>query len=321
LAKKVSQINNPVFEWRWLSPRYWLLWLSLGLLWLVVQLPYPILYLLGQGIGRLFWLFAKKRRYIAVRNLELCFPEKSPTQRHRILLESFDSLGMAMLEMGMAWWWPDRRLKKIFSISGLQHIGESQEQGVMLLGMHFTTLDIGGSCLSCYHDYGAMYRPHRNPLFNYIQFRGRSRTAFKKPGEALKLFPREDLRTMVRLLREGELVWYAPDQDYGAQYSVFAPFFGISAATITATAKLATVGRAKVIPFIHRRLPWARGYEITLYPPLENYPEGDDYADAARINAVLEHHIRQQPSQYLWPHRRFKSRPAGESSLYPGLKN
>lgn len=320
LPKKPSQKDNPQFDWRWLSPQYWPLWCGFALLWLYIQLPYPVLYVTGKFIGRMLWLLGRERRYITARNLELCFPEMSPRQRQRILLESFDSLGMTVFEMAMGWWWPDWRLKRIARVHGLQHLPKKGEQGAVLLAMHFTTLDIGAMCLSSYYKFGGMYRPHKNPLFNYIQCRGRSRAAFREKGDELVVFPREDLRTMLQLLRRGDAVWYAPDQDYGAQHSVFVPFFGVPAATITATAKLVTLGRAQVLPFTHRRLPWARGYEVTVHPPLQNYPEGDEYQDAARISAFIQEQVRQCPGQYLWSHRRFKSRPAGESTLYPGLK-
>lgn len=262
----------------------------------------------------------RERRYIAARNIELCFPEMSPKQRQKILVESFDSVGMTVFEMAMGWWWPDWRLKRISRVNGLQHLPKEGEPGAILLGMHFTTLDIGGSCLSVYHRYGSMYRPHKNPLFNYIQYRGRSRTVFRHQDNPLFLFPREDLRTMIQLLRRGEVVWYAPDQDYGSQYSVFVPFFGVPTATITATAKLVTMGRAQVLPFTHKRLSYGRGYDVTVHPPLSDFPAGDDYQDAARINGVIEEQVRQCPGQYLWSHRRFKSRPEGERSLYPALK-
>jgi KDO2-lipid IV(A) lauroyltransferase len=302
-----------------LHPRYWGMWLSLGILWLLVLLPYPLLVWLGKGLGRLLAALGGKRRHITATNLALCFPDKPPAWRENILQQSFESAAMAVFEMGMAWWWPEWRLKKYIQVEGLEHVQQLERQGAVLLGMHFTTLDMGGAGLSLYQSYGSMYRPHKNPVFNWVQYRGRCRHHFRKPDQSdgeLVIFPRKDLRTMIRLLRQGSLVWYAPDQDYGAEHSVFAPFFGVPAATITATAKLVQMGQAKVLPFTHERLPAAKGYHIVIHPPLENYPGGDEQADACRINAVIEEQVRRNPGQYLWAHRRFKTRPAGEARLY-----
>jgi KDO2-lipid IV(A) lauroyltransferase len=271
--------------------------------------------LIGKCLGRLLYVIGGERRLFTERNLELCFPEKNVAERQRLTRQVFESAGMAFLETGMAWWWPDWRLKRICRIEGLEHIDNLQGKGAILLGMHFTHLDMGVAALALHHHWGAMYRGHKNPVFNLLQYRGRQR------GRDLELFPRKDIRTMVKLLREGKLVWYAADQDYGAEYSVFAPFFGIQAATITATAKLAAMGKAQVLPFTHERLPGIQGYRITIAPPLENFPAGDDVEDATRINQLVEEKVRQNPAQYLWAHRRFKSRPPGEESLYPRKKS
>lgn len=318
MAKNPPQKNTPELDWTYFHPRHWPVWLLIICWRLLVQLPYPMLSAIGKGIGRLLLLVGKTRRQITQRNLELCFPEKSPEERKQILIESFESAGMAFMEMGMVWWWSDSRLRKIVRVEGLEHIAQLNGQGGVLLGMHFTTLDMGAAGLSIYLDqpYGGMYRPHDNPVFNYVQYRGRTRVA---AGKGLIAFPRDDLRTMVRLLRDGKLVWYAPDQDYGAQYGVFVPFFGVQAATITATSRLVEMGRAKVLPFTHDRLPNAAGYRITIHPPLEGYPTGDDVADATRINQVVEEHVRKNPGQYLWAHRRFKSRPPGVENRYPEI--
>lgn len=287
---------------------------------LIVYLPYPWLLVIGKVIGRLLLLLGKTRRNISERNLDLCFPEKTPEEKRKILVESFESAGMAFVEMGMAWWWSSERLKKWIRVEGLEHVDALNGRGAVLLGMHFTTLDIGGAGLSLHRSYGGMYRPHRNPVFNYIQHRGRTRQSFVEAGKEIVIFPREDLRTMIRLLREGKPVWYAPDQDYGTQYSVFVPFFGVAAATITATSRLVEMGRACVLPFTHERLPDAAGYLVKIYPPLEGYPTGDDVVDATRINQVVEEHVRKNPGQYLWAHRRFKSKPPGAESRYPHIQ-
>ena len=310
-----NTIKTPVFQPAFLHPRYWPVWLLFAFWYLLVLLPYPLLVLLGKLIGRTVLLFAKERRLVTARNLELCFPEKSLEERTRIMRDSFESAGVAIFEIGMAWWWPEWRLKKLVRVEGLEHVKNLQGQGAVLLGMHFVTLDLAGTGLSLFQSYGSMYRPHKNPVFDFVQFRGRSRRN-RRDAEALVIFPCDDSRTMVRLLRDGKLVWYAPDQDYGIQYGVFAPWFGIPAATITATAKLVKMGKAKVLPFTHERLPNCQGYRIVIHPPIANFPIGDDVQDATTINQVIEQQVRRLPGQYLWAHRRFKNRPKGEADLY-----
>ena len=306
--------ENPSFSTELLKPRHWPTWLLFGFWYLLVLLPYPLLLSIGRAIGSLLLLLGGERRVFAARNIELCFPEKSLAEREALLKQAFYSMGMAFMETGMAWWWPDWRLQRICRVEGLEHIEALQGRGAILLGMHFTHLDLGGAGLSLFHSYGAMYRGHKNPVFNFLQYKGRQR------GKGLGLVPRKDIRGTVRLLRNGRLVWYAPDQDYGEEYSVFVPFFGIPAATVTATAKLAAMGRAAVLPFYHERLPGLQGYRIVLRAPVGNFPAGDDEQDALTINRVLEDNIRQNPGQYLWAHRRFKTRPPGEESLYPFRK-
>lgn len=302
---------RPHFSKQLLHPRYWLIWLGLGLWRLIVLLPYPLLLVIGRGLGRLIYLTGKKRRYFAARNIELCFPEKSPEQRQALLKENFASNGIAMLETGIAWWWSNERFEKLLQFKGLEHIENLDGQGALLMAMHFTTLEVGASAISTRICMDGMYRPNNNAVFDYVQRKGRE----KRVSEG-RVYPRQDVRGVLKGLREGRLIWYAPDQDYGRKQSVFAPFFGVTAASVAATAKLAERGRAAVLPFTHTRLPNGRGYMIEVHPPLDNYPVGDDVADATRINRELEQFIRQQPEQYLWVHRRFKTRPEGEPSLY-----
>jgi KDO2-lipid IV(A) lauroyltransferase len=314
----MNTVNKPVFNRRWLHPRYWHYWLLFGIWWLIVWLPYPVLLLIGTSLGRLMMHFGKSRQLITRRNLAICFPDKTESEREQILAESAESAGMAIIEMGMAWWWPNWRTRRFTVVKGVENFRNLDGQGAILLGMHFVTVDFAGAGLSLRQPYGGMYRPHDNPVYDYVQLRGRFRER-QVGGQGLVIFPRGDLRTMIRLLREGWLVWYAPDQDYGPEHSIFAPFFGRQAATVTATAKLAKLGRARVLPFTHRRLPQGRGYEITIHPPLENFPTGDELADATRINQLVEQCIRDNPGQYLWAHRRFKTRPEGIDDPYPEI--
>ena len=304
-------MNRPVFQAAFLHPRYWLLWLGLGLLWLLAQLPYPLLMRLGRGLGAVMYRCAGSRRKIAARTLELCFPELPASEREQLLRENFASTGMTFFEMAISWWWPAARLRKLGQIEGLEHIrqAEAEGQGVLLMAMHFTTLEMGGGLLGMQQDMYGMYRPHKNPLFDYVQRCGREQ-------RLLGVIERDDVRGMLKLLRAGGVIWYAPDQDYGAQRSIFVPLFGVPAATVTATSKFARLGKARVIPFTQERLADGSGYRLTVHPPLADFPGESEEADCLRVNQWIETAIRQHPEQYLWAHRRFKTRPPGEAKLY-----
>jgi KDO2-lipid IV(A) lauroyltransferase len=306
-------MDRPRFRARFLHPRFWLLWLGLGLLWLLVQLPYVCLLWLGRGLGALMFHLAGSRRRIARRNLELCFPELSEARREQLLRENFASTGIAFFEMAMSWWWPRQRLARLARIEGLEHLQRAQAegQGVILMAFHFTTLEIGAALLGQRQTIDGMYREHSNPVFDYVQRRGRER--HNADATAIE---REDIRAMLRVLRAGRAIWYAPDQDYGRKQSLFAPLFGIPAATVTATTKFARLGKARVVPFSQSRLADGSGYRLVIHPPLEEFPGESEEADCRRINQLVEQAIRQQPEQYLWAHRRFKTRPDGEPSLY-----
>lgn len=304
-------MDRPAFRSYFLHPRFWPLWLGMGLLWLVVQLPYRWLLVLGRGLGGLMYHLAGSRRRIAARNLELCFPELSMEERQRLLRENFASTGMTFFEMAISWWWPVERLKRLGTVEGLEHLrqAEADGQGVILMALHFTTLEMGGGLLGMQQGMYGMYRPHKNPLFDFIQRHGREQ-------RLLGVIERDDVRGMLKVLRAGGVVWYAPDQDYGAQRSLFVPLFGVQAATVTATSKFARLGRARVVPFTQTRHADGSGYTITVHPALADFPGDSEEADCLRINQWIEQAIRQQPEQYLWAHRRFKTRPAGEPKLY-----
>ncbi len=304
-------MDRPVFRAYFLHPRFWLLWLGLGLLWLIAQLPYKVLLWLGRGLGGVMYRLASSRRKIAARNLELCFPQMPAAEREVLLKENFASTGITFFEMAIAWWWPAEPLRRLGTIEGLEHLrqAEADGQGVILMALHFTTLEMGGGLLGMAQNMYGMYRPHKNPLFDYVQRRGREQ-------RLLGVIGRDDVRGMLKLLRAGGVVWYAPDQDYGAQRSVFVPLFGVPAATVTATSKFARMGRAQVIPFTQQRLPDGQGYRLVIHPPLADFPTESEEADCLRVNQWIEQAISQCPEQYLWAHRRFKTRPEGEPKLY-----
>lgn len=294
-----------------LAPRHWPSWLGFIVWYLLVQLPYSWQYCLAR------WSYPllrrnKKRLAMAETNIRLCFPALSETERQALLDENLFSTAMALFETGIAWFWSPKRLRRLYVVRGeenLQRIKDST-QGVLLLSAHFTHLDLGSAMLGQHFVYDGMYSPHRNPVYDYVQKTGRECYA---KGLAI---PRNNVRAMISQLRKGNKVWYAPDRDLGPKVSIFVPFFNVPAATVTATGKFAQLGRAQIIPFTQRRLERGSGYELIIHPPFENYPTGDEYQDALRVNQFVEQEVAKYPEQYLWAQPRFKTRPAGEAPLY-----
>ena len=285
--------------------------LGVALLWCLTWLPFAWQLAAGRALGRAGLGLAKNRRDIARTNLALCFPELSAGERQRLLEAHFASLGIALIETALSWWGSDQRLEKLVTLRGLEHLNAAlrRGRGAILLSAHFTTLEIGGRLLALHAPFHVLYRDHKNPVIENLQQRARRRR-FENA------IPRGDLRGMLASLKQNHPVWYAPDQDFGLDNSVFVPFFGIPAATLTATSRLARVSGAPVVPFFQRRLPGARGYELTLLPALERFPSDDVEQDTRRLMHLIEARVREQPDQYLWVHRRFKTRPPGQSSVY-----
>ena len=305
-------MTSPRFRASFLHPRYWLTWFGLGVLFLLVQLPYPVLYRLGVWLGRTSMRFLKRRVSITRRNLQLCFPDLSPEQVEARIVSNFESLGMGLLETGMAWFWSDARVKRWFDVSGLHNLKKAQEnnQGVLVIGVHFMSLELGGRAMGLCQPMMAMYRPHNNKAMEFVQTWGRMRS-----NKAM--LDRKDLRGMVHALKKGEAVWFAPDQDYGPRGSVFAPLFAVDeAATTSGTYMLARLAKPALVTVVLVRKPAAKGYDLVIQPALQDYPIDDEMAAAAYMNRVIETEIMRAPDQYLWLHRRFKTRPAGTPSLY-----
>jgi len=297
--------------WPFLVPRYWPTWLGVGSLWLVIQLPLCVQQKMGGWLGSLSYYLLGRRRHITDVNLRLCFPELTDAERKKLVKANFASIGMGVFEMAMSWWMPKKKLQNLLTVHGKENYlaAVAKGKGVIFVGGHFTTLDLVGKAMADEYAMGILYRPSKNKLIDTLLQRQREKS-FAASIE------RENLRSMLRQLAQNRSVWYAPDQDYGRKHSVFVPFFGISAATVTATARLAKLSGAALIPSCQYRLPNGKGYEAFLYPALENFPSGDDMQDAERINQFLEEAIRKAPEQYLWPHRRFKTRPIGEPGVY-----
>ncbi|MGL9769840.1 MAG: Kdo(2)-lipid IV(A) acyltransferase [Sodalis sp. (in: enterobacteria)] len=302
----------PVFNYSLLHPRYWLTWFGVGVLYLLVLLPYPVLYALGTRLGRLAMRFMRYREAIARRNLQLCFPAMPEVEREALLRQNFESVGMGLIETGIAWFWPDWRIKGWISVSGLEHIActRTENKGVLLIGMHFLTLELGARIFGMYNPGIGVYRPNDNPLLDWLQTWGRMRSN-------KSMLDRSDIKGMIRALKNGDIIWYAPDHDYGPKSSVFAPLFAVpKVATTAGTYLLAKTTKPAVIPLIPLRLPHGRGYKLLILADERNIPLDSGIAAATYINKVMEQAILRAPDQYMWLHRRFKTRPPGELSLY-----
>ncbi|MDF7666742.1 LpxL/LpxP family Kdo(2)-lipid IV(A) lauroyl/palmitoleoyl acyltransferase [Orbaceae bacterium ESL0727] len=287
-----------------LHPRYWLTWLGVGILYLLVLLPYPVIYQLGKGIGLLAMKLVRKRQETARQNLRLCFPDMPIAQRDRLLRDNFISTGLAIFETGMAWFWSDKRLKKHSSIIGDEWITQVQQsgKGVLLIGIHFLTLELGARILGMNHPGVGVYRPNDSPVMDYIQLKGRLKSN-------KYMLDRHNTKGMIRALKQGELLWYAPDHDYGRHSSVFVPLFAVEkAATTIGTRILVKLGQPEIIPFTPKREKNGH-YTVYVAEPLKDYPVEDDILAATFMNQAIEKEILQAPEQYMWLHRRFKTRP------------
>lgn len=283
-----------------LRPRYWPTWLAIGTLRVLEPLPFSLLAWLGRRIGGLMARLPLSFVSIARRNIELCLPELSPRERERLLKAHFHSAGIAIFETAISWWASKQRVRKLAQLEGEEHLRAALAlgRGAILLSAHFTTLEIGARTLTDTVPTNIMYRPTANAVLERFLMRNRSR-------RAKRAITRDDVRTLITALKSNEPVWYAPDQAYRKKGAEMVPFFGIPAATNTATSRLARMTGAAVLPFFQERLPDGR-YRMVIHPMLENFPSDDPAADARRFNALIEAQVRRVPEQYLWIHRRFK---------------
>ena len=301
----------PTFTVSLLAPRNWPAWLGAGALRLLVLLPHRAILRLGAAFGALVAPLLRARRHVVARNLELCFPELDEAARSKLRAEALRDMGVMLGEFALGWMASDRELAKLpVRVEGLEHLQalRGQARGALLVGGHFSHLELCARLISRQLRIAGMYRRMDSEVFEWIVLRARL-------GYADTMFDKDALRATVKYLKRGGIVWYAPDQDMRGKDSVFAPFFGIEASTITATHHLARLSGAAVIPFFHRREADG-GYALRLEAPLENFPTSDVVADTARINALIERMVREAPAQYLWAHKRFKTRPPGMPAVY-----
>jgi KDO2-lipid IV(A) lauroyltransferase len=289
------------------APKYWPTWLGLGLLRMLERVPVPLQMRLGIGIGKLLRRLPLSWIRIARRNIDLCLPELSSEARGQLLDRHCESLGMALFETANTWWSSDARILERAQIVGLEHLEAAlaKGRGAIMIGGHFTTIEIATRILSAVVPMSAVYRPPKNAVLAAAML-----ASFERHGVPIQY---DDIRTMIRVLRKNGVVWYAPDQSYRNKGAAMVEFFGIPAATTTATSRLAQISGAAVLTYFPERLANNTSWRVTIGPALENFPGEDPVDDVRRFTRLLEDHIHKVPEQYFWVHRRFK----GLSADYP----
>ena len=319
--KRTAEAQKRAFEWQFLLPKYWAIWLLLAMVLPMIYLPLRLQFWLGRKLGILIYKVAGSRRRDTLINLKLAFPEKPEAERELIAKQVFVNQGIGVFETLCAWFRPNLFTRTV-SISGLQHLVNAQNEGraVILLGAHYTMLDLGGLLCTQFFATDCMYRPQNNALLDWFIYNGRTSIFGKQISS-------RDMRSLVDSINSGHVIWYSPDQDYGLKQGVMAPFFGVPAATITMARRLAKLGSKANPPAVmalhtYRQTPdnLPKGkrphYHLTITPALDNYPSNDEIKDATRVNEILEGLIRIDPTQWMWFHRRFKNGPNGRTDIY-----
>lgn len=305
-------MKKPTLELKLFHPKHWGIWLGLILLRFFSILPYSWMKKLSAILSYAFYNLARRRTHIIETNINLCFPEKTDNERKVLCRKAFTSTIMAIFELSLSWWGTKQQLSQLHKVEGMEHLNKALEKGkgVILLSSHFTTMEIAGACL-CQHldNLVLTYKRSNNELLEYFI---QNQRLEKSAG----LIKHKSLREILKSIKQGNVVWFAPDQDFGRKDSIFAPFMGIMTSTLLSTQRIAKLTGAPVIPFYGARLDDQSSYVIRLSPALESFPIGDDLHDATIINQAIEKQIKQSPEQYLWAHRRFKTRPEGEKDVY-----
>lgn len=300
------------FYYQFLLPKYWLNWLSIVLLMLLAILPWPIQRIIAHALAHISWNILKSRKKTTIINLRLCFPEWSDQQVYQNGKQVFHDMLLGVFETLNAWYKP-HWFKNRVSIEGLEHIQNAQRTGygVLLLGTHSTLLDAGGYICSKYFEPDVVYRPQNNPLLDMLIYRCRA-TIYKTQID------HDDMRGLIKHLKTGNAIWYSPDQDFGLKQGVMAPFFGEPAATVTAHRRFLKISKAVAIPLYFYRDSDDKNphYKILIEPKLNQMPSDNELEDATRVNFIIEQQLRLAPTQYMWFHRRFKTRPKGYPNIY-----
>jgi KDO2-lipid IV(A) lauroyltransferase len=294
-------------------PRLWTTWLGVGCLRLLALLPYRVILWMGPFLGRIYVRALPKRKIIAQTNIDLCFPDKSREWRRQLLDKSCDHLGISLLEAPVAWWGSSKRIRKLAHVHGLENLQQAlaQGKGVLLLSAHLNSPEFGNRLLLSVQPFMGMYRPDNNPVMDKVIANARSRWSSG-------IIPRHNVRGLIRALKQGHAVWYAVDQNTARRESVFVNFFGITASTNSATARLAKLSGAAVVPFRAVRRADGKGHDLFLEPAWKDFPSGDLMSDTRRVNDLVEKWVRETPEQYMWIHRRFRTRPQrSDPRIYP----
>ena len=278
-------------------------------MWLLHWLPLPLLAAFGRGLGLALYVLVGERRHVTLTNLGLCFPHLPAAEKSALARRHFAAFGRSFIERGLTWWAPPERLRRLVRLEGMEHLSACAGQPVILVAPHFVGLDMGWTRLSMEIDMASMYSNQKNPLFNHKLRAGRLRF-----GTCTLVSRQEGLRSLIRAIKLGRPLYYLPDMDYGREESIFVPFFGVSTATIPALSRIARLTGAKVLLVVTGIDP--DGWTVRIDPPWPDFPGADPVADTRRMNAAIEQKIAAIPEQYLWMHKRFKTRPAGEQGVY-----
>ena len=292
-----------------IHPKFYPTWILILLMRIAVFIPFQFQVILGKVIGKLIYPFMKKLRETAYSNISNCFPEKKQPQVTLLVKQHFDAIGISLFETANAYYGSDRKIKKLLSINNKHFFSDAlkDEGGIILLCSHFMPLMLGSRALLLENTIANVYRPQNNKLFDKVMVKG-----YTKNGAVM--IKSKDTRSILKAIKNSLPIWYAPDQDLGINNSVFAPLFGIETATASATARLAKNNNTRVIPYSFIRTK--HGYEMSFDKPIKNYPSNDPIKDATTTNKILENQIIKAPEQYLWIHRRFKTRPDGQENFY-----
>jgi KDO2-lipid IV(A) lauroyltransferase len=281
------------------------------LLWVAHFLPYRILVVIGNIVGVLaFWLIPERRRVTRI-NLEKCFPAMGAREREALARAHFRAFCRSIVDRAVLWWAPRERIERLVRIEGLEQLRAHPGAPVILLAPHFAGLDAGFARLSCEMDMVSMYANQKDARLSELLKRGRSRF-----GDQRLVSRQEGIRATLSAMRAGRPFYYLPDQDYGPRDTLFVPFFGVPAATTPGLSRIAQVAGARVLPCVTRMLPGGAGYLLQIEPPWDNFPTADLAADTRRMNEYIERRALEMPEQYLWMHKRFKTRPEGEARFY-----
>ena len=294
---------------RFLGPRYWTTWLLLGCMRIGALLPLPVLVAIGGVVGEALYLLAFERRRVAMINLRIAYPDAGPAAIRRLARACFRSVSTGIFEIGLVWWAP-RRVVALTELRGLEHLEAARRsgRGAMLLTAHFTCIEVGLPVLAAHTTLQAMYKRPKNALMDAFMERHRGKFTAIIAGHHAPI-------GLIRGLKRGHAMWYAPDQDFGGKDTVFVPLFGVDATALTAPARIAAMSGVPVMPCCIERRPLGRGYLLTIHPPLRDFPTGHDERDALTVSQATEALIRENPGQYLWIHKRYNRRPDGSFGI------